>query len=128
MTGVANLPVEVPLSTAICAQTSYTVVGDGEKISPQEVLLDIHHSLLIRPHTNRKGVVFGEDDPKHMSPAEHCAQAMTKQELDNYVKGNLSQYQHASGDFYVGQDMKGWCHNLRGWRSYRSMIPNENRR
>jgi hypothetical protein len=121
ITGVKDLPVEVPLATAVCAQTSYTVIGEGDKLDKDnitDVLMDIHNSLLIRPHTNRKGVVFGPDDPKHMSPAEHCAQAMTEEEIQH-------DYSRQNG---LDSMEEGWCHNLRGWKSYRSMIPNENRR
>jgi hypothetical protein len=96
-----GIPMEVPLATALCAQTSYTVIGDDGKPAGGDILMDIHGSLLVRPYTNRKGVVFGEDDPKHMSPAEHCALA------------------HGDGKFYA---------NFKGWKQYRSMIPNENRR
>jgi hypothetical protein len=96
-----TIPMEVPLATALCAQTSYTVIGDDGKPAGGDILMDIHCSLLVRPYTNRKGVVFGENDPKHMSPAEHCALA----------KGD--------GKFYA---------NFKGWEQYRSMIPNENRR
>lgn len=133
-----GIPMEVPLATALCAQTSYTVIGDDGKPAGGDVLMDIHGSLLVRPYTNRKGVVFGVDDPKHMTPAEHCAQAMTKEEI----------FEHHRGDKFYGvvlndeedefllethlsmpqDDRLGWCHNLCGWKSYRSMIPNENRR
>lgn len=136
-------PYEVQLSTAVCARTSYTVVGnDQSEISPTN-LLDLHNSLLVRPYTNRKGVVFGPDDPIHTSPSEHCAQAMTEEEFTWNVRGRVDGFSEREGDvgiheryrIFDGQKTKlydaeqfGWCHNLRGWKSYRSMIPNENRR
>lgn len=121
---------KVRISTAFCAQTSYTVVGDGEKSMTYENLIDLHNSLLVRPYTNRKGVVFAADDPIHASPAEHCARAMTADEYAGYYKGVSIQdiptnerHKEKTG-FYT---QHGWCHNLRGWMSYRSMIPNESK-
>lgn len=119
-------PYFVKISTAMCAQTSYTTVGEDGRPTPYENLLDLHNSLLVRPYTNRKGVVFGPDDPIHTSPAEHCAQAMTEDEFYRFVKGEAV---ISGGDLVLEDDeTHGWCHNLRGWKSYRSMIPNENRR
>jgi hypothetical protein len=128
------VPYEVQLSTAVCAKTSYTVVGtDQSEISPTN-LLDLHHSLLVRPYTNRKGVVFGPDDPIHTSPSEHCAQAMTEEEYYGAIKGTgiLTVGDGESIEvetiFKPEAELFGWCHNLHGFKSYRSMIPNENRR
>lgn len=131
----------IKISTARCAQVSYTVIGEDGKPTSYENLIDLHNSLLVRPYTNRKGIVFGHDDPIHMSPTEHCAQAMTKEEIAGHVKGVIKTFVESDGDIGIHEkyvfmdrtesnsmDMHGWCHNLRGWKSYRSMIPNENRR
>jgi hypothetical protein len=116
---------QVQVATARCAQTSYTIVGDGEKSMTYEGLIDLHNSLIVRPYANRKGVVFGPDDPIHASPAEHCAQAMTDEEYMRY--GHAKPYENPI-QASTSQVEYGWCHNLRGFKSYRSMIPNENRR
>jgi hypothetical protein len=114
---------KVQIATAMLAQTSYTVVGEDGKPMSYENLIDLHNSLLIRPYTNRKGVVFGPDDPIHASPAEHCAQAMTEKEIMYYTKTY-----GVPGKASPQTIEHGWCHNYRGFKSYRSMIPNENRR
>lgn len=124
----------IRIATARCAQTSYTTVGEDGKPTSYENLLDLHNSLLVRPYINRKGVVFGPDDPIHTSPSEHCAQAMTDEEYYGALKGTgiLTTGDGESIEietiFKPSSELFGWCHNLRGWKSYRSMIPNENRR
>lgn len=68
------------------------------------------------------------------SPAEHIAQAMTEKEYMYSVKGVLTdvgceteRYEEGfSEDLLVNKKIQGWCHNLRGFKSYRSMLPNEN--
>lgn len=103
----------IKISTAKCAQISYMKFGSDD----YEDLLDLHDSLLLRPYEGKRGIRTIED-PIHASPASHCAQAMTKEE-----------YQHKSDikyDFNNDVYTIGWCHNLRGFKSYRSMLPNEN--
>jgi hypothetical protein len=117
---------KIKIATAKAAQTSYTVVGEDGRETPYDKLIDLHDRLLASGH---------------MSPFEHCAQAMTKEEYAGNVRGQLKTFVEADGDIGIHEkyvfmdqaesnliDMHGWCHNLRGWKSYRSMIPNENRR
>lgn len=118
---------QVQIATARCAQTSYTVVGEDGKSSSYERLIGLHNKLLAS---------------EHMSPFEHCAQAMTDEEFCGFLKGTTPTFVEADGTIgirerYVKGRLSmpktadhpfGWCHNLRGWKSYRSMIPNENRR
>lgn len=125
---------KVKVAVARAARTSYTVVGanlvtgDGAHVAAELYRKDIelHNRLLASGH---------------MSPFEHCAQAMTKEEIAGYVRGQVKTFVEADGDIGIHEkyvyidraesnlmDMHGWCHNLRGWKSYRSMIPNENRR
>lgn len=107
---------KVQISTAKCAQVSYMKFGSDN----YEDLIDLHNSLLIRPYEGKRGIRTLED-PIHASPAEHCAQAMTQNEYESWYKGEGANERH------VGRlENHGWCHNLRGFKSYRSMLPNEN--
>lgn len=94
----------IKIATARAARTSYTVVGSKphvhDKLFPDyKKDIELHDRLLASGH---------------FSPFEHCAQAMSESIAAKWVKGPGKEH--------------GWCHNLRGWKSYRSMIPNENRR
>lgn len=102
---------ELKIATAKCAQVSYMKFGSDD----YEDLIDLHDSLLIRPYEGKRGI-REINDPIHASPAEHIAQAMNEEEYryDSYYKAN------------GGKHEDGWCHNLRGFKSYRSMLPNEN--
>lgn len=101
---VTNIMIKI--ATARAARTSYTIVGsnlisgDGDAVRAELYKGDIalHDRLLASGH---------------MSPFEHCARAMSETESAKWVKGPGKEH--------------GWCHNLRWWKSYRSMIPNENR-
>lgn len=109
----------IQIATAKAAQTSYTVVGEDGRETPYPKLIDLHNRLLASGH---------------MSPFEHCAQAMTKEEFISHLKGNdFSTIEIEEGrgllETYLSTDdlRTGWCHNLRGFKSYRSMIPNEHK-
>lgn len=97
---------KLKVATARCARIAYNNF-DGEIDYKKDI--ELHDSLL----TNR-----------HMSPFEHCARAMSQQEYDNFVKGNLSEFEHANGNYYVGQEMKGWSNNFRGFIPYRYLVEN----
>lgn len=85
----------VKIATARCAQTSYTIFNQGDKLAHDAVAL--HDRLLAG---------------KHLSPFEHCAKAMTSVERNSsYYRGELDQY--------------GWYKNFRGFIMYRSMIEGE---
>lgn len=64
----------------------------------------------------------------HMSPFEHVAKAMTREEYDTYYSGILTDYT-STMEGYSPQDpnAQGWCGNFRGFIQMRKMIPNENR-
>lgn len=126
--------VKVKISTAISAQISYLKFGSTDYAD----LIDLHDSLVIRPYEGKRGIRTIED-PIHASPASHCAQAMTKEEYYSYVKGTIPTGKEENGDIFnyeiycTGEhkftqtpERYGWCHNLRGFKSYRSMLPNEN--
>lgn len=105
--------VKVKISTAISAQISYLKFGSTDYAD----LIDLHDSLVIRPYEGKRGIRTIED-PIHASPASHCAQAMSAEEYLSHIKTN-------NRGFEIKEDF-GWCHNLRGFKSYRSMLPNEN--
>lgn len=88
----------VKVSTTMNARTSYTVVGEDQKPLSYERMIQIHDELLAA-------------NPKHMSPFEHCARAMTQLEWVGDSKFNI---------------YGGFCGNFRGFIQYRKMIPNEN--
>jgi len=101
---------KVKIATAKCAQVSYMKFGSDD----YEDLLDLHDSLLLRPYEGKRGT-RDITDPIHASPASHCAQAMT-----------FSEYTMSYTKTCNDETQNGWCHNLRGFKSYRSMLPNEN--
>lgn len=107
------IKLKLKIATAKCAQVSYMKFGSDDYAD----LIDLHDSLFIRPYNGKRGI-REINDPIHASPAEHIAQAMTEEEYQNYRKGYTT-------ESFRGET-RGWCHNLRGFKSYRSMLPNEN--
>jgi hypothetical protein len=105
----------------MAARTSYTVVGTDQKPLTYGRMVELHDEMAVA-------------DPKHMSPFEHCGQAMNRKEYMHSMSGIFtvdSRYIE-----YSGQDggrtetkiegSKGWSGNFRGFKQYRKMIPNEN--
>ncbi len=80
------------VSVGRCARVSY-LTHDGKRDLAQDVRL--HDQLLAAGH---------------MSPFEHVAGPMNKDEFDYWYAG------HAAGAF---------CGNFRGWVQYRKLIPHE---
>lgn len=105
----SQIPDKVKIAVARAARTSYTVVGEEGKPVDYKKDVELHDRLLASGH---------------MSPFEHCAQAMTLDEWHGYTKTWLSTKVNTS--IRKGSEY-GWCHNYRGWKSYRSMIPNESK-
>ncbi|RUP42191.1 MAG: hypothetical protein EKK63_02520 [Acinetobacter sp.] len=96
----------VKVSTAICARTSYTIVGEEgkERLSSEDIAL----------HDRMANAV-----PFHASPFEHCARAMSDKEYQRYVKGYAS-YGHDGLGFDHNQ--LGWCRNFKGFIQYREIL------
>ncbi len=86
---------KVKVSTVMAARTSYTVVGADMK--------PLSYSRMIEIHDDMK-----QATPKHMSPFEHCAQAM---DMDRQ---------------YYEPWYEPWSGNFFGFIQYRKMIENEN--
>jgi thymidylate synthase ThyX len=115
------------ISTAICARTSYTVVGDGKKMNKFIEDIKLHNRL---------------SESGHWSTFEHCAKPMNNSEYLSYTRTQpLSEsykskgypgWTHSKhrgvipGDPDLGVEY-GWCGNFQGFIQYRKMFPNENR-
>lgn len=84
----------VKLSAARCARTSYNK-HDGT--SPDaESDAELFGQLVIRPYTDKRGNVLGDDDPIHASPIEHQATPL--------------------------RDAQRWSGNFRGWFQHRKAV------
>jgi hypothetical protein len=99
---------KIAISTAMCARTSYTTVGDEKEVS-YERLIQIHDGMY-------------NQNPFHASPFEHIAQAMNNEEYFDYNKGRRT----SKTDLFP-QTAIGWCDNFRGFISYRHIVERERR-
>ena len=90
---------QVKISTAMAAHTSYTTVGN-EPVKSYEKWIELHDKLI-------------SYNPPHSSPMEHCARAMSNAEYESFYKGQIG----------LGGE-SGWCNNLKGFIPYRYMIDN----
>lgn len=89
-------------SAARCARVSYNK-HDGTKPSMEEDF-ELFGQLMVRPFTDKRGNILGEDDPEHGSPCEH----------------------QATPDLYLPNDnewtrSKLWG-NFYGWVQYRKVL------
>jgi len=98
----------VKISTAMCARTSYTVVGEEGKEPNYENDLKLHDRL---------------SNSGHWSPFEHCARAMDTTEMRGY-QGNVKFKRTESGGTFSSE--AGWSGNFRGFIQYRKTFENEN--
>ena len=55
----------------------------------------------------------------HMSPFEHCARAMSNEEYESFIKGNVDI------GFDIPKETQGWCNNFKGFIPYRYLIENK---
>lgn len=106
---------KVKISTVMAARTSYTVVGNDQK--------PLSYSRMIEIYDEMKNA-----QPKHMSPFEHCAQAMSKFEMENnYVYGKHIKIPNPEGSLIQNSNKSyGWSGNFRGFIQHRKTIENEN--
>jgi thymidylate synthase ThyX len=106
---------KLKICTARCAQTSYVIIGEDGKPMDYEKLIKLHDRLA---------------ENGHVSPFEHCSQAMTKDEYFSYARGKAywveNETTYEGYNRFAAEDY-GWCGNFRGWKQYRKMLPNENR-
>lgn len=94
-----QIPLNVLVSTAMAARTSYTVVGNEKEVD-YEKMIKLHDRLI---------------EMRHDSPLEHCARAMSDEEYYLFSKGQDGQADH----------QHGWCRNFKGFIQYRHLIENE---
>ena len=100
---------QVKISTAMAARTSYTVIGDEKEIDYIKMIA-LHDKLV-------------SQNPPHSSPLEHCARAMDKEEYESFVKGRI----YVSKSKRLMSDSSGcfgWVNNFKGFIQYRYMIDN----
>lgn len=100
---------KVKISTAMCARTSYTVVGDEKKFTyEQQIAL----------HDRMANAV-----PFHASPMEHCARVMTDWEYQSFVRGNVLPIDDETN--FREKQSEGWCRNYKGFIQYREILENK---
>lgn len=95
----------IKISTAMCARTSYTVVGEEKSIDYSK-LIELHDRLISQV-------------PIHASPMEHCARAMSNEEYTEYVKGTRTTNTNQS---WKDNPSNGWCRNFKGFIQYRHLL------
>lgn len=110
---------KVKIGVARCARISYNTF---EGKDDYEADLKLHDNLL------KNG---------HLSPFEHIGRCMTEEEYFKHTQGKGYIHSHGKvGDndtdavnvTYTDINSFGWSGNLRGFISYRKMVPNENRK
>lgn len=100
------------ISTAMCARVSYTVVGEKEKLINYKKDMELHDTL----------VTSG-----HMSPTEHCAQAMNEHEYYKGINGTVTNYTKTNVKMISSlcnsdSEIFGWSGNFKGFTQYRKLI------
>lgn len=105
----------IKISTAMAARTSYTVVGDEKEFS-YEKQIELHDRM-------------ANQVPRHSSPFEHCARAMSDEEYGSHVKGWYEQPKYSMGHLVeqgsIETNAEGWCRNYKGFIQYRELLENE---
>lgn len=100
----------IKISTAMAARTSYTLVGEEKEIDYQKMIA-LHDKLIAQK-------------PLHASPMEHCARAMSDDEYEINVKGQLIKNLQDSVPEY-NEHVMGWCRNYKGFIQYRHILEND---
>lgn len=85
------------VATARCARVSYNN-HDGSMPSV-EADLELFNQLATRPFTDKRGIFYDVEDPKHLSPLEHVA-------FFPSVEGRPTKY----------------CGNFKGWNQFRKYV------
>ena len=106
----------IKIATARCARVSYTVVGEEGKPDNYDNDIKLHDRLV---------------ESGHMSPFEHCAKAMNKEEYKINVNGkcDIDTYggTFSCTDAHPLKDSLGWSGNFKGFIQDRKTLANENR-
>ncbi len=123
----------IKISVAMCARTSYTVVGEDYKKLDYIADIKLHDRLAASGH---------------WSPFEHVAKPMNNEEYTKFTRTQpigFEKQHDLSGESinkWDGQDHRrvvpshgmdigveyGWCGNFQGFIQYRKYFPNENRK
>lgn len=97
------------ISTAYCARTSYTSIGDADRKLNLKADEDLHDRIAASGH---------------MSPFEHCAQAMAfKQIEESTMVTPLNRYKSPTDPVH-----DAWSGNFRNFTQYRKLFRDENKR
>lgn len=97
--------VSLKVSVARAARLSY-LTFDGEIDYKKDIKL--HDQLL---------------ENKHMSPFEHCARAMSLDEIEFFKKASLNIINNVHGqEVTIKENYLGWCDNFKGFISYRHLL------
>lgn len=99
---------KVMISTAMAAQTSYTVIGNERTVNNYIKSIELHDRLV-------------KQNPPHSSPMEHCARVMDNHEYISNIKGIIG-CSEDEYDISLPDETKGWCRNFRGFIPYRHII------
>lgn len=103
---------KIKIATARCARVSYI---NYEGKDDYEADIKLHDRL----------VKMG-----HWSPLEHCARAMSEEDMDKNYQGPISFYEvdkDFSAFLTAGEQYHGWSGNFRGFTQYRKTFEGENK-
>jgi thymidylate synthase ThyX len=100
-TTIMNPMLRVKIATARCARVSYLNYEGKDDYSAD---LKLHDRLA---------------SMGHWSPFEHCAKAMTPQEMHDNIRGNRNE---------IYNKVSGWSGNFKGFIQYRKTFVNENKK
>lgn len=104
----AQNQIAIKIATAMCARTSYTVIGEGDKKQNYVTDVELHDRM-------------ANQVPFHASPFEHCARAMTDEEYGSYTK--TSYVSDSEERYFKGKiEDKGHCRNFKGFIQYRHIL------
>lgn len=109
---LSPIDTEIAVASARCARLSY-MTFDNEINYQKDI--ELHDNLL------KSG---------HMSPFEHCARAMSKEEYTSFIKGRSNANWNTdlvTDDTYeisaqFDNTVLGWCNNFKGFIPYRYLI------
>ena len=109
-----SVDLQLKYAVGIHANTSYTVVGEGNKLT-------LPHAIKI--HDKCKEL-------RHSSVFEHCARAMSDEEHGSYIKGkidliDIDEPEYNGGIYEPQFSEKGWCNNFKGFIPYRYLVDNK---
>lgn len=111
---------KLKISTAMCARTSYTVIGEEHKIP------NVAKDIQLANRLSLSG---------HWSPFEHCAKAMEVSEMLNYLNGKVEIGNIDEGELQIfvetsdpeSSKVVGWSGNFKGFIQYRKTFEGENK-